>query len=183
MIRYIWSYWHNCWIIVRAARWPLWHSALRSCLSGCLLSCVLGTGRRWAAHIPKHYEVGCSCARPVWLSRCQCVFLASFLFSSLRFYFSDRDKAQKVVFLVSCVGSILLCQEVASLWLRQCWLARWAAGSCRAAAAQLRPALRGPMDCGPPGFCVHGIPSGQKTGVGCHLLLYSQSLLSWVSTS
>ena len=39
------------------------------------------------------------------------MLLASFLFSSLCFYSSGRDKAQKVVFLVSCVGSILLVEK------------------------------------------------------------------------
>ena len=42
--------------------------------------------------------------------------------------------------------------------------------------AQLCPTLCDPMDCSPPGFCVHGIlrpwdSPGKNTGVGHHFLL------------
>ena len=33
------------------------------------------------------------------------------------------------------------------------------------------PTLCDPMDCGPPGFSIHGFFSGKSTGVGCHFLL------------
>ena len=37
--------------------------------------------------------------------------------------------------------------------------------------AQLCLTLCDPMDCSPPGSCVHGDPPGKNTGVGCHFLL------------
>ena len=37
--------------------------------------------------------------------------------------------------------------------------------------AQSCPTLCDPMDCWPPGSCVHGISQGKNTGVGCHFLL------------
>ena len=37
--------------------------------------------------------------------------------------------------------------------------------------AQSCPTLCNPMDCGPPGFSVHGDSPGKDTGVGCYALL------------
>ena len=36
--------------------------------------------------------------------------------------------------------------------------------------AQSCPTLCNPMECRPPGSCVHGILQGKNTGVGCHFL-------------
>ena len=36
---------------------------------------------------------------------------------------------------------------------------------------QLCPTLCSPMDCSPPGSCVHGDSPGKNTGVGCHAFL------------
>ena len=41
--------------------------------------------------------------------------------------------------------------------------------------AQLCLTLCDPMDCRPPGSCVHGDSPGKNTGVGCHALLQGLS--------
>ena len=38
--------------------------------------------------------------------------------------------------------------------------------------AQSYPTLCTPMDCSPPGSCVHGDSPGKNTGAGCHALLH-----------
>ena len=42
---------------------------------------------------------------------------------------------------------------------------------CFCLVTQSCPTLCNPMDCNPPGSCVHGDSPGKNTGVGCHSLL------------
>ena len=47
----------------------------------------------------------------------------------------------------------------------------WSRAFAHAKSLQLCPTLCDPMDCSPPASSVHGDSPGEKTGVGCHVLL------------